>query len=131
MIDAYALDPDDDPEPKVEASRGSAKQKVAVVDWLSGPANSPSQHLALASTSDGAYWVLWTDPDEDGIPAYPSAICIKEGVGAREAAIALVRAAWVHEQNCYDLERYTSVYAEGLLSRAELDQMADEIWGGL
>ena len=131
MVDAYALDPDDDPEPEVKASRRSAKQRVAVVDWLSGPANSPSQHLTLASTSDGAYWVLWTDPAEEGIPAYPSAICIKEGVVAREAALALVRAAWVNEQNGYDLERFTSVYEEGLLRRADLDQMADEIWGGL
>jgi hypothetical protein len=111
------------------ATRGKKKAFVTKCFAVLGMASSLVDEFHLARTPDRKWWVLWRRPDPElEQPWHPIARVPTRGLGAADAADRMVRKVWTTEQRKWDLDRFSSIDACGLLERYRVEQIIDDLW---
>ncbi len=108
-------------------------QHVATVDWAWSPAHSRVDSYHLSMDDGKSNWVLWLSYLDDGTAALqnsPYAYGPKTDLPAIEVARKLLQQGWTGEvEQNNDFEKFHMVFSAGILSSADLEEIANNVWG--
>ena len=113
-------------------SMGRATRFLCKIEWSWSPVNERMESYYLQRGR--SCWILWKKQYDDNYGRWqkPTAItrCLRKELDERSAAMLLLAAAFAEEIRCYNSDpgRF-GITETGLLSMAELDVVADSIWG--
>src|SRR5262249_49139130 len=107
-----------------------SKKLVACCTWSWGPANSRTEWYFVAGSRSRREWSLWSRPGDPELGTAwfnPAFIRFDRPVLARDAAKALLRAAWAAEWKAYESPgRGVIALQEGALTQEDLTSLAIE-----
>jgi len=121
------------PMPDKVHPKGSPRNTTYLgsVEWAYSPASSRFDSYYL--NPRGEYWLLWIGFHDENTWDWKwkwdlYAYCKKQGVDEKTAAIYLLLDAWASERKDYDLSHYFLIDEAGLLSVAEISEIARRVW---
>jgi hypothetical protein len=122
-----------DPMPDNKRPGGSPRNTLYIgsVEWAGSPMHTRFDSYYL--NPRGAYWLLWIHWQDDNdwnlswkwtLYAYGE----KRGIDERTAATYLLMDAWAAERESANLDHYFLVDETGLLSMADISEIARQVW---
>jgi hypothetical protein len=108
-------------------------QYIGSVEWADSPMYTRFDSYYLNPRR--SYWLLWIQRQDENdwdqswkwtLYAYAK----KKGVDEKVAATYLLMDAWYAEKESSDLDHYFLLDESGLLSVAEISEIARQVWGG-
>lgn len=109
-------------------------QFVAAVDMFSqSVAHERQDRYSISTNRPRTHWLLWhsyyDDEEGEGWVHQIYAYMPRGELKAKEAAIVLLKSGWIAERASRALpHRIEGIVDTGILSAAELDRIADEVW---
>ena len=104
---------------------------VGQVEWSWSPMHSRVDQYVIHQGAE--YWLLWCGtPDDNAGTAinhwFPTAMLSTEEADETQAAISMLKAFWHREVDWLNLDKYQWINAEGILSVADLESIAANVW---
>ncbi len=111
---------DDGPPPR-------SRRLVAVCSWSWGPAHSRTEVYWISGSRSRRVWTLWCKPTDRELGTYwfnPASATFEHPKSPRDAAKALLKAAWSAEWSFYEAPGPgAEVDRSGLLDQRDIDEV--------